>query len=105
MKKCSLLNIHKFSLLKDQNNIDLWFCPSCSAKNLPFNELNESNFLLFQNDVLDKASDELKLYSDESFTQFINTCENLSPQGWQNTNSGSIDYIQTYLVQHFSKIF
>ena len=65
MKKCSLLDLHQ---LTDLNNNDPWFCPSCIASNLPF---NDSNFFLFQYDILDKASDDLKLYPGESFTQFI----------------------------------
>ena len=64
-----LLDIHQFSLLTDLNNNDPWLCESCSANNLPFNDINDSNFFLLY-DVLDKASDDLKLYPDESFAQF-----------------------------------
>ena len=67
-EKCSLLDLHQFTLLTDLNNNDPWFCPRCIASNLPFNDLNDSNFFLFQYVILDKASDDLKLYPGESFT-------------------------------------
>ena len=106
MKKCSLLDLHQFTLLTDLNNNDPWFCPSCIASNLPFNDLNDSNFFLFQYDILDKASDDLKLYPGESFTQFIDRCENITISSEDNDDSDIFNNINSkyYGIHKFNQI-
>ena len=77
-KKCSLLDFQHFDLFNNPNNADSWYCANCTAKKLPFNNLNDSHFLLLQNDLMDNASDDLKLYPDDSFNQFTESCETLA---------------------------
>ena len=72
-KKWSLLD-----LLNNPNNPDSWYCANCTAKSLPFNNLNDSHFLLIQNDLMDNASGDLKLYPDDSFNLFTESCETLA---------------------------
>ena len=106
MKKCSLLDLHQFTLLTDLNNNDPWFCPSCIASNLPSNDVNDSNFFLLQYDILDKASDDLKLYPGESFTQFIDQCENITISSEDNDDSDIFNNINSkyYGIHKFNEI-
>ena len=77
-EKRLLLDIQQFTIFNNPNNLEPWYCPNCIANTLPFNNLNVSQFLILQNEVMDKASHDLKLYPGESFNHFTESCENLS---------------------------
>ena len=93
MTNCSLLDSQQFSLLNDPHNNDPWLCPCCIVKILSFIDLDDSKFLLLHNDVLDKASDDLRLYPDKSFTQFYQFVseDNDETDIFNNTNSKYYD--------------
>ena len=62
--------------------------------------------IFFFSDVSDKASDDLKLYPDGSFTQFTNLCENISVSSEDNDDSDIFNNINSkyYGIHEFDQI-
>ena len=110
MKNCSLLDYETFiSLTSSDNNIK-WFCPNCDANLLPFSILNDTELFLDLNDELNTASPELILFPDESFNNFIHSCENLNFNSILNSdndeNNDLFNLINSkyYHIHQFNKI-
>ena len=106
MKKCSLLDMSQFTKYNNPKNDDPWYCPYCTANTLPFNILNDTHFLLLQNELMDKVSDDLKLYPDESFNHFTKTCETLIINFDDNdVNDDILNHVNSkYNIHNFNKI-
>ena len=107
MKKCSLLDLHQFTKYNNPENSDPWYCTYCTANTLPFNNLNDTPFLLLQNVLMDKVSDDLKLYPDESFNHFTEACETLIINSEDNdVNDDILNHVNSkyYNIHNFKKI-
>ena len=105
MKKCSLLDLHQFTKYNNPENSDPWYCTYCTANTLPFNNLNDTHFLLLQNELMDKVSDDLKLYPDESFNHFTEACETLIINSEDN-DVNDVNHVNSkyYNIHNFNKI-
>ena len=104
MKKCSLLNNEQFEILNSPNNTDDWYCSKCTATSFPFTDLNDTHFLLFQNDLMDKASEDLVLHPDESFVEFTESCEKFSLNSEDDPNDDMFNHINSkyYNIHNFN---
>ena len=131
MKKCSLLDMSQFTKYNNPRNDEPWYCPYCIANTLPFtkynnprndepwycpyciantlpfNNLSDTHFLLLQNELIDEVSDDLKLYPDESFNHFTETCETLTINFDDNdVNDDILNHVNSkyYNIHNFNKI-
>ena len=106
-EKCSLLDLHQFTKYNNPENSDPWYCTYCTANTLPFNNLNDIHFLLLQNELMDKVSDDLKLYPDESFNRFTEACETHTINSEDNdVNDDILNHVnfKYYNIHNFNKI-
>ena len=107
MKTCSLLDLHQFTKYNNPKNSDPWYCTYCTANTLPFNKLNDTHFLLLQNELMDEVSDDLKLYPDESFNHFTDACETHTINFEDNdANDDILNHVNSkyYNIHNFNKI-
>ena len=106
MKKCSLLDLHQSTKYNNPENSDPWYCTYCTANILPFNNLNDTHFLLLQNELMDKVSDDLKLYPDKSFNYFTEACETIINSEDNDVNDGILNHVNSkyYNIHKFNKI-
>ena len=95
MKKCSLLNQEQFDLINSCENNDDWYCSKCTALTLPFNDLNDSHFLLVQNELVLKPSEDLILQPDDSFLEFTNSCKTFSLNSDDDFNDDIFNHINS----------
>ena len=107
MKKCSLLDLNPFNKYNNPKNSDIWHCTNCIENTLPFNNLNDTQFLLLQNEQMDQVSDDLNLYPDESLNHFTESCETVSINFADNdVNDDILKHVNSkyYNMHNFNKI-
>ena len=109
MKNCSLLDYETFISLTNSDNTIEWFCSNCDANLLPFSKLNDTEIFLELNNELDTASPELILIPDESFNDFIHSCEKLNFNSILNSDNDNNDLFNLidskyYHIHQFNKI-
>ena len=73
--KCSLLTNEELELLNLSNKP--WACPICVSSSLPFGQLDENQWLFFNLDKNDLASDDINLVPNAEISKFAAKCDKI----------------------------